>query len=697
MPFSANHFFATTPFLKLLPPLTAGIVWQWYFPLNIYYWYVSAAMVILLLFAFGLLPVFIRYKYGLVRTLFLTALLICAGAILVWHNNINNNTNYYGNHYKEQQTYVATLLETPVEKTNSYKAIASIDGVINGDTIKQTSGKAIFYFKKDSSLANLTYGSQIITQANLQPIKNAGNPGSFNYKRYLLFQQTTAQVYITPDKFAVLETTNKAWLQTQLLKLQSKVLQVIKTNIKTSKEAGLAEALLIGYKDDLDKTLLESYTNTGVVHVIAVSGMHLGLIYWLLNILFIPLLKSRRTKWLHPVLVIVILWLFSLLTGGAASIMRAAVMFTFILIGRSINKQSSVYNTLAMSAFLLLCYNPFWLWDVGFQLSYAALLSIVIFYKPIYNLLYIKYKVLDYIWQLTCVTIAAQILTTPISLFHFHQFPVYFLLTNLIAVPLSSIILIGELILLLLAPIEILAQWAGIVLQGGIRLLNNYIGWVETLPMALWEGFQITLLQVALLFLAIAGMAFWWLHRIKPLLLTGLIASLAFVSLRFVSFYQTAQQQKIIVYNVPKMQAVDFIQGNHYYFVGDSSLRLIDFAQNFHLKPSRTLQRITLTDSLGTLTGLDQQYVFGNKTVLFIEKAIAKSVTPQVLPVDLLILSQNPKLYVNQLTEKIQPRQVVIDGSVPQWKARRWKQDFDSLHIPCHNVNEQGAFVMNLR
>ncbi len=697
MPFSANHFFATTPFLKLLPPLVAGIVWQWYFPLSLYHWYISVAVIIILLVTFGLLPVFLRYKYSTIRTLFLASLLICTGAILVWHNNITHNKDYYGNYYKEQQTYIVTLQETPVEKTNSYKALASIDFVINGDIIKQTSGKTIIYFKKDSSLATLKYGSQIITQANLQPIKNAGNPGSFNYKRYLLFQQTTAQVYITPDKFTILQTTHKTWLHTLLFRLQSKVLQVIKANIKGSKEAGLAEALLIGYKDDLDKTLLESYTNTGVVHVIAVSGMHLGLIYWLLNILFSPLLKSRRTKWLHPVLIIVILWLFSLLTGGAASIMRAAVMFTCILIGKSINKQSSVYNTLAMSAFLLLCYNPFWLWDVGFQLSYTALLSIVIFYKPIYNLLYIKNKALDYIWQLTCVTIAAQILTTPISLFHFHQFPVYFLLTNLVAVPLSSIILIGELVLLLLAPIDMLAQWAGIILQGGICLLNNYIAWVETLPMALWEGFQISLLQVVLLFTAIAGVAFWWLHGLKPLLLTGVIALFAFVCFRFFSFYTTANQQKIIVYNVPKMKAVDFIEGNNYYFMGDSSLQTIDFAQNFHLKPARVLLRTSRADSLTTLTGADQQYIFGNKRVLFLQKVLPENNEAQPLPVDILILSQNPKLYVNQLTEKIQARQVVIDGSVPQWKARRWKHDFDSLNIPCHSVNEQGAFVVNLR
>lgn len=697
MPFTANHFLAKTPFIKLLPPLVAGIIIQWYTALPVQTWYLVAGITGVLLFAFALLPVHWRYQYVAARTTLLILLLTAAGAILVWHNNITNKPGYYGHHYRQQHSFVATLLEAPVEKTNSYKALARIDAIIKDDTVQYTSGKAIIYFKKDSSITSLRYGSQIITQETLQPVKNAGNPGSFDYRRYLLFQQTTAQVYLTPGRYTVLPTVHTSWLHRQLLGIQSRVLAVIKTNIKSDKEAGLAEALLIGYKDDLDKTLLESYTNTGVVHVIAVSGMHLGLIYWILNILFSPLLKSRRTRWLHPILTLLILWLFTLLAGGAASILRAAVMFTCLIIGKAFNKQASAYNTLAMSAFLLLCYNPFWLWDVGFQLSYTALLSIMVFYKPIYNLLFIKNKMIDAVWQLVSVTLAAQVLTTPVSLYHFHQFPVYFLLTNLIAVPLSSIVLIGELLLLLLSPFTVLSEWLGLGIEYCIRLLNNYITWVETLPMALWEGFQLSVVQVILLFMAIAGAACWWFHRLKPFLLTGAAALLVFMALRFVSFYQTAQQQKIIVYNVPKMQAVDFIGGNHYCFIGDSSLQVKGFAQNFHLKPSRVLQRMAPASGLDALTGTDGHYVFNSKSILIWKNTLPRFTATSRLDVDLLILSQNPKLYVNQLTEKIQARQVVIDGSVPTWKARRWKQDFDSLQIPCHSVNEQGAFVMNLR
>jgi competence protein ComEC len=697
MPFAANHFFAKAPFIKLLPPLIAGIFIQWYFSMPVLAWYIVAVLTVILLFSFSWLPVYLRYKYLPARTVLIIGLLICTGAILVWHNNILHTPEYYGNQYRPSDTYIATLLETPVEKTNAYKAVARIEALIQNDSIRTTTGNVIIYFKKDSSIHSLQYGSQLLTQENLQPIQNSGNPGAFDYKRYLLFQQTTAQVYITAGKYTLLPTTHTSWLHNQLLTIQAKLLQVIKTNIKSPREAGLAEALLIGYKDDLDKTLLESYANTGVVHVIAVSGMHLGLIYWLLNILFRPLLKTRRTRWLHPVLVIAILWLFTLVTGGAPSILRAAVMFTCLLIGKTWNKQSSVYNSLAMSAFILLCYNPFWLWDVGFQLSYAALLSIVVFYKPIYNLLFIKNKALDYAWQLIAVTLAAQLLTTPFSLYYFHQFPVYFLLTNLIAVPLSSLILVGELCLLLVSPFTLLSQWLGAALEYGILLLNHYIGWIEGLPFTLWEGIQLSVLQVVCLFLIITGLGFWWLHRHKRLFLTGLAALLAFTILRFISFYQTAAQQKIIIYNIPKLKAVDLIQGNQYLFIGDSSLQTPGFAQNFHLKPSRILQRVGQVDTLPTLTGSDGQYIFGNKTIFFLDRAIPPTITAQTLSVDLLVLSQNPKLYVNQLTEKIQTRQVVIDGSVPQWKARRWKQDFDSLHIPCHNVYEQGAFVMNLR
>jgi competence protein ComEC len=164
-----------------------------------------------------------------------------------------------------------------------------------------------------------------------------------------------------------------------LFNTKTYILKTLRTYIKGEQETSVAEALLIGYRDDLDRDLVQAYSNTGVVHVIAISGLHLGLIYWLLLFLLKPLDKTKQLKWLKPVIAISLLWIFSLLTGAGASVIRAAIMFTAIGFGGLLGKKGNIYNSMAASAFVMLCYNPFLLWDVGFQLSYAAVLSIVLF------------------------------------------------------------------------------------------------------------------------------------------------------------------------------------------------------------------------------------------------------------------------------------------------------------------------------
>ncbi|HKZ65931.1 MAG TPA: ComEC/Rec2 family competence protein, partial [Chitinophagaceae bacterium] len=477
---------------------------------------------------------------------------------------------------------------------------------------------------------------------------------------------------------------------------REKVLNILRNNIQGNKELGLAEALLIGYKDDLDKTLVQAYTNTGVVHIIAISGLHLGLIYWLLVHLLKPMQRHKYVKWLRPLIIICGLWLFSLLAGAQPSILRSAVMFTCIVLGENLTRRTSIYNTLALSAFLLLCYNPYWLWDVGFQLSYSAVLSIVIFMQPIYNLFYIKNKLLDFFWKLNAITLAAQILTLPVSIYHFHQFPTHFLLTNFVAVPLSSLILLGEIFLCIISFIPAAALLAGKILSWLIMLMNSYIEKIEALPFSLWDGLQISIVQVAFLFIFITGVSYWMLEKTKMGLKIGLVALLSFFIFRDFSFWQKSKQQKIIVYNVPQHQAIDFINGRHFFFTGDPDLQENDFAQNFHLKPSRILQRIGPPDSLNYLQR-DKNYVsFGNKNILLLDSSVSFSQSSTRKTVDLLIISKKPKLYISQLNKSFSINQIVFDGSVPGWKLKQWKKDCDSLCIPYYDVAEKGAFVMNL-
>ncbi|MBS1607379.1 MAG: ComEC/Rec2 family competence protein [Bacteroidetes bacterium] len=683
------------PFVKLLLPLMAGIGVQWYLQFPTILWQCFFAAVFLVYSAFFFLPLFTRQKYASSGGIVIAVLFISIGAILVSVHDVRQNNNWFSQLSGNNSTFILTLAENPVEKAKSFKATASVNYVIEHQEKHATSGKLILYFSKDSFPDRISEGSVIVIKKPLQEIKNSGNPGSFDYKRYCLFQQITHQVYLNPGEFVLLNEKHATWLAQLINIIRKKVLAILTTYIPGDKEKGLAEALLIGYKDDLDKTLVQSYSNTGVVHIIAISGLHLGLIYWLLLQILKPLQQKKYIKWLKPVVIIAGLWLFSLLAGAQPSVLRSAVMFTCLALGESIGRKSSIYNSLAASAFILLCFNPYWLWDVGFQLSYAAVLSIVIFMQPVYNLFYIKNKALDLIWKMNAVTIAAQVLTVPISIYHFHQFPNYFLLTNFIAVPLSSLILLGEILLCIVSFIPFIAFLVGKCLYGMIWLMNTWVERIEVLPFSLWDGLQISFVQTILLTIVICLFCYWLMEKNKTSFITGLVVLLGFITIRTVSFLQSQNQQKIIVYNVPRQTAIDIIDGRNYKFIGDSLLEKDDFARNFHLKPSRILDRIYKNDQKEKKDKSESYFTWSGKHILWIDRDIKFTETDTKPVIDLLILSKNPKLYVSQLANQFSIRQVVIDGSVPVWKKKYWQKDCDSLDIPNYDVSEQGAFVMN--
>lgn len=690
-----SNFWKKTPFLKLLLALMAGIILQWRFQINVNIWWVVLTSALVALTGFFFVPFFKRYRFAFINGIITSILFFSIGAILAWQKDIRNNKQWLGNFYQEKNTLIVTLDEPPVEKTKSIKANATVSYLLQNDQSIPVKGKIILYFKKDSSL-QLTYGSQIIFKKPLQEIKNSGNPGGFDYKRYSLFQGITHQVYLKPDEFEVLSGKKENWFRKFIYTSREKVLTILRTNIKGDKELGLAEALLIGYKDDLEQSLVQSYTNTGVVHIIAISGLHLGLIYWLLALILKPLKKRRKTRWLSPVLIITGLWLFSLLAGAQPSILRSALMFTCIVLGESLSRKTSIYNTMAVSAFILLCINPYWLWDVGFQLSYAAVLSIIIFMRPVYNWFYIKNKLLDFLWKLNAVTIAAQILTVPLSIYHFHQFPNLFLLTNFLAVPLSSIILLGEIFLCVISFIPALALLAGKIISWLIRIMNTYIEKIEAIRFSLWDGLQVSILQAVLLLLFAIGISYWLMEKSKAGLKLGLLTLLGFFALRSYSFIQRDRQQKIIVYNVPQKRAIDIVSGRNYLFIGDSDLLANDFARNFHLKPSRILYRINDVAALENLSVSENYLSYNGKHILLVDESISFSQQETKPSVDLLVISKNPKVYMKRLAGALDIKQVVFDGSVPAWKSNYWKKDCDSLHIPWHDVTTKGAFEMRL-
>ncbi|MGC4035341.1 MAG: ComEC/Rec2 family competence protein [Chitinophagaceae bacterium] len=698
MPKQSVSVWTKMPFVKLFIPLITGIIIQWYLQVPLNFWKTILSIGFVLVITFFLLPVFKRFRLAVLNGIITSLIFLSIGATLTAKSDIRNDPKWFGNTTKNCSGYIVTLDEKPIEKNKSFKVNAIVNYAIDsGQKAFVATGKMILYFDKNSFPGHLEEGSEILFKKTLSEIKNSGNPGGFDYTRYCLFQQITHQAYLKTGDYELTGRKNASLVTKLIGFIRTKVLNILGTFIPGDKEKGLAEALLIGYKDDLDKTLVQSYTNTGVVHIIAISGLHLGLIYWLLVQLLKPLDRKKYTRWLKPVLVISGLWLFSLLAGAQPSVLRSAVMFTCIVLGESMGRKSSIYNSLACSAFILLCYNPYWLWDVGFQLSYAAVLSIVIFMQPVYNWFYVKNKALDFIWKMNAVTIAAQILTIPISIYHFHQFPNYFLLTNFIAVPLSSIIVLGEILLCVVSILPLIASFVGKLLHYLIWFMNSWIERIEALPFSLWDGLQISFLQMILLTLSICTLSYWLLEKKREGFIVALSTLLGFFILRSISLIESGGQKKIIVYNVPKKEAVDIVEGNQYQFIGDSSLKHDNFSRNFYLKPARIMDRTYENELINDSENFKEYFSYSGKHVLMIDTSFPIRKTDSKPVVDLLILSKNPKLYMSSIADCFDIKQVVIDGSVPRRKSNYWKKDCDSLNIPIHDVSTDGAFVMNLQ
>ncbi|MDE3142525.1 MAG: ComEC family competence protein [Bacteroidota bacterium] len=690
-----NPIWKTVPMLRLLLPLIAGILLQYYFNINLIIILAVFSVAIIVFLTVNLLNASSKFKLAWLTGVCISLIFITTGSTLSYIKNTDHKKNSIAKNYTNDAFVIATLEESLVEKTRSFKALAKAESVISNQ-INPVKGNILLYFKKDDSKPLLHYGSRIIIYKPLQPIINSGNPGAFNYKRFCAFQDIYYQVFLNDGDYQVLSSENKSFFDDWLQATRTKVLAVLRQYISNPDAVSIAEALLIGYRDDLGKDLVQAYSNTGVVHIIAISGLHIAMIYGLLIFLFRPFNRFRFIRWIKPIFVLLIIWGFTFVAGAVPSILRSAVMFSFIVIGESFSKQINIYNNLAASAFTILLFNPFSLWDVGFQLSYAAVLSIVIFSKHINNRIYFKNKMLKYVWELSSVTLSAQILTLPLILFYFHQFPGLFLFTNLIAVPLSGLILFIELLLLIASPLSMIANFVGNATEILINWMNNFILHINSIPFSTWQSIQINIIQAILLYLLIIGLANWLMHkRTKPMIF-ALSCLLLFFMIRSFDLIRHNQQQKLIMYNVPQHQAMDLIVGRNYQFVGDSILLQDEFLQNFHLKPSRILNRITATDQLITINYSNGLISSSNKKIILIDDAVNTSAIDKKIKLDAIILSKNPKLTITQLAQAFDCNQYIFDASNPLWKIKQWKKDCENLHLRHHSIPEQGAFVMEL-
>ena len=684
------------PFVRLLLPVIVGIILEYYFRIKIPAIIASGIISLVLLLAFSFLRESKKYSLRRIQGVIVSLLLAVFGLFITWQKDIRNHQNWYGKTYHDSSFLVARIMEPPIEKAKSYKALASVESVINNDTEKITRGKIVVYFTKDSSSKRLRYGDKIIIGKGLKDIKNSGNPAGFNYARYMAFQQIFQQCYLKKSDWILLQERNSNPFKKTLFDTRDFVIKVIDRYISGENESALAKALLIGYRVDLDKDLVQAYSNAGVVHLIAISGLHLAFIYGLLLwiTLRIPLLKKAKITRL--IAIIFCLWFFAFLTGASPSVMRAAVMFSFISVGNIFLKRASVYNSLCASAFLLLCFDPYLLWNVGFQLSYLAVVGIVALQKSIYNWLYFKNKILDYTWKLASVSIAAQLFTIPLCFYYFHQMPLLFLITNLIAIPLATVALCGCITLIVVSPFGILPVYLGKVVSIFLFAMNYAVRSVNSFPLLLWENVSISVWETIILYIIFISFLTWLFKRNSLSLKLGLLLTLVFSAFTFFDKWNSVRQKKIIVYNVPMHSAIDFIDGHQYHLLADSGFIHDRLLQKYNLSPARI--SLNANNNGGVINPSFQNsnfYQFYNKKFLIIDTPNSYQPLPKKIALDYIVISKNPKIKIRDIAQTFDCGQYIFDGSNSLWKIDQWKKECEELHLQSHSVAEQGAFVIN--
>ncbi|TAG09605.1 MAG: ComEC family competence protein [Sphingobacteriia bacterium] len=660
--------------IRITIAYTTGIVIGAYIHLPHEWMLVIFGFFFLCWLSFSLLPIQKKYRFGFMGGFALNGLFICIGLLLL---SVNTTPS-------PLQSSVIINAEL-TEKTNSYQTTAAMGN-----------NNLLIYLKKDSTALTLKEGTELRLHKLPLRIKSASNPGGFNFKIYAASQSIHYQIFLNPRDYTIIQQHPIAYTKALLTQMRNKILYILQRYIKGNKERSVAEALLIGYKKNLDPDLLQAYSSTGVVHIIAISGLHLGMIYGLLLLLLKPLKKISYGKWLKPILILIVLWLFTILTGATPSILRSAIMFSFIILGEQQGRTNYTLNTLAASAFCILVYNPLYCWDIGFQLSYTAVLGIIIFSKPIEKLWFIENGILRYCWQLCSITLAAQIFTLPLLLYYFHQFPNLFLFTNFFAVPLSGIILYLEILLLVLAPIPFLANPIGTLTQQALYYLNRLIENTAALPFATTNFIQVSLIQTICLYGIVIGVSCWLWQKKTIYFMGALGCTTLFIVLRSVSMIECQQQNKLLVYHAPKFTAIDILEGCSNHYLGNPALLEQPLLIRRYLTPSRTLYRAANICNT-TSSQLRPPFIFGgNKTILLLQQNTVLPTQIVDKKIDLIILSGSPKYMLEEISSRFPGALFVFDSSNPLWKIERWKKEAEALHLRHHSVPDQGAFELDL-
>lgn len=595
---------------------------------------------------------------------------------------------------------VARLDEPPTEREKTLKVILDIVGFENDQGTFCAEGKIIAYFQKTNDALRLDYGELLAFQVPIEEIAPPLNPGEFDYRKYLKRRGVTGMVYLKEGDWVPTGVRKTNALFEFAYRFRKRMMEAMLQNGILGDEFGVGAAILLGYDDSLPAQVRHNYVAAGSMHILCVSGMHVGIIYLLASLLLGLLGKSRAAWLIKRIVLLLLIWLYALITGLSPSIMRSALMISMILFGELIHRKGFTLNSIAASAFVLLLINPNNLFAIGFQLSYAAVVGIVLLQKPLANLVFVKNKVLDKIWEITTVSLAAQIATMPFAVYYFNQFTPYFWLSNLLMTPLSFLVILLGMTLLMVSWVPGLNMLVGKAAWFGLHWMNGVVAWIEQLPLSLvkglyMDGFQFGISLTLLLLL--------WLFvnlKKKRMMMEMLVLSAVLALSLALQSQKASQQSMLMMYSVRNHTAIVVAQGINSVMICDEGLLAEPSSIDYSLKGHWASVRLSMNPLCFTLEeDFACSLAVKHRNLLSAQGKLIAFWNPdevgggQKLAVDYLLVSGKQKPDLRGIMKSFQVGTLIIDGSVPKYRVKEWIQQAESCHIPYRSLQEGAVCI----
>jgi competence protein ComEC len=622
-------------------------------------------------------------RYAIFSFLLFNVGMLSAGMAISYLNDARQDNRWFGHSLDKGSVYLARVIDEPAEKAQTWKMPVAVISKVGDGKAANVSGKAFVYLYKDSEPVAYHKGDTVLLSGEWQAIRNAGNPFEFDYAAYCRRNNIHYSQYCLADDISLYAYSDRAAMPL-VSKAHDWCMAQLDTYIRDAKTKGLIQAMLLGDEVNLDEELRQSFSETGIIHIIAISGGNVaiffivvsGLLWWL---------KDRKHMWLKYAIALPLVWFYVIMAGAPPSAVRAALMFSLLALGVMLQKNNNSLNQLFATAFLLLCAEPMWLFSIGFQLSFVAVLSLIIFYAPIYKLFSPGNKAARLLWGTVVASIAAEILVAPLVIYYFHTFPVLFIVANVAAYVFMGVVLVLGIAIIVTSFIPAIAGFIGLCTVWLVTIFDKIVVALQRFNPISFRFLQLGGVELTIFYLAIAGIGAFLLRKHRQALFAGMGALCCLMAILCVNEWERLQQHKLVVYNTGRSNHIEMITGSRYAMLHmDTTMpeKTVYAANPSHISWQAWEKGDTVNQEVFTI---------GGETVLLLNGDVD---TGGNFPVDYLVINYPGKQDMKKLRKIFSPRLIVLGGNFSRGRLEKYLKESAENHIAVHAAGKNGAWVL---